>query len=272
MTECPQWTQELKPRASTRILTSTRQFIRSVRSHLLGRRLAGRSSGRIPTTTARPPKRFKPGRLTKRAVSQVKALRSDEHGVRFTRTSRPMQQVHCRRSNESCDENIRRPVVEHLRRITLLENSCHAEPPPGALTSWPRSDRVSRKESLHQFVSGRAPPRRASERAVLRQGWREVRPSRTHSVHERLHDPWRLADVDHPRVAGLPVKPFGYSEYLRCSRQLAARLSALEHFLHPQRKANILCDVHVGIEGVALKDHCDIAFLRRHIVDDPSPN
>jgi len=40
----------------------------------------------------------------------------------------------------------------------------------------------------------------------------------------------------------------------------------------PQAEGDVVVDLQVGVEGVALEDHGDVAIARRHVVDHPVPD
>ena len=171
------------------------------------------------------------------------------------------------RADEAGDELVLRLVVEHLRRVDLLQapgvhhrdavahrhrldlvvrdvDRRHVEPPLELVDLGPHLHaelRVEVREGLvHQERLGLAHDRPA-HRDALALAARE----RARLALQKLVD---LEDVGGP---------------LDALRDLLLR-----HLVELQAEGEVVLDRHVRVERVALEDHRDVPFLRREVVDD----
>ena len=177
------------------------------------------SSGRIPTATGRAVNRRRPGRV--RTTSLGSAMIWDPTVSVATSSATSFEEVHGRRTDESRDEHIGRTVIEHLRRIALLEYSRTQY--RDAMTQRHRFGLVVRdvQRGHADALAGLSRLRRASAPAIWRRGSRAAHPSRTPLARGRWRDPSPPVDAVHPR-AGWACGPTSR----RSPRTLAAPLPA----------------------------------------------
>ena len=178
----------------------------------------------------------------------------------------PAREVHLRRSDEAADEEVGRPVVEHLRRVALLEVPVAHD--RDAIAHRHRLDLVvrdvdgRRAELLAQ--AGQVGPHLHAQLGVeVRQ--RLVHQERLWLADDRApdRDALTLAARERPRAARDQVRQ---PEPLRRGGHPLGDRRAF-HALHAQREAEVAGDVHVRVERVALEDHRDVAVLGSQVVD-----
>ena len=193
----------------------------------------------------------------------------EEPGIRDGLTRRAddlrREEVHRRRADEARDEEVRRALVEILRRIQLLEQAfVH------------HGDTVSHRHRLDLVVRDvdRGPTDPLVELLQLRARLdAELRVE----VGERLvHQEDRRLPRD--RASDGHALPLATGELFRLALQQlreAEQLADLVHATldlglgHPaelETERHVVVDAHVRIERVVLKDHRDVAVLRRDVV------
>ena len=244
---------------SSRISGTTLSDAPSVRTGVSA--ASATSSGRKPRITgprrgadsAAPERELVARRTARRAVAVARELGLDE--------------VHRWRADELGDEQIRRPLVEPLRRVDLLEHAAahhrHAVAHRHRLGLVVRDvDRRHREIALDPQDLG------AHLDAQLRV---EVRERLVHQ--ERL----RLAD---DRAAHRHALPLAARERARLlaerllepERARGLRDPALDLGLRElalaEPEGHVVEHVHVRVERVVLEHHRDVALLRQQVVDD----
>ena len=202
------------------------------------------------------------GRSRERTASgSARVDAAERHGA--VRAERDREEVHRGRADEAGDERVRRPLVEHARRVALLQ-------PPVSQ----HRDAVAERHRLGlvvRDVDGRDPEvatgaprcRRASARAASRRGSRAARPSGRPSARGRSRGPSPRAAAGRRRAApacGAGTRSRPSSSATSRTRALARRLL---HARDPQREADVRLHREIRIERVVLEDHRDVAVLRR---------
>ena len=258
--------------------TSTSEPSGSVRSQTtFSRRSAGasdssvassKSSGRIPRITSRPTKPARPLRLRTTWSSTVSRC-SPKATWSLPSCSLELRrdQVDRRRADEAGDELVPRVVVEHLRRVDLLQ-----------VAGVHDGDAVAHRHRLDLVV--RDVDRRHAEAALqLVDLGAQLDAELRVQVRERLvhQEGLRLAD---DRAAHRHALPLAARERARLALEelldledarglLDALLDLLlRQLAQLQPEGEVVLDGHVRIERVALEDHRDVAVLRRQVVDD----
>ncbi len=177
------------------------------------------------------------------------------------------EKVHRRAADERCDERVGRPVVEHLRRIHLLDDPPVEDGDP--LAERHRLDLVvgdvQRRHAEALVQLGELRPHLHPQLGVeVRQGL--VHQERLRMAHDRPSHrnalalpagerPWlAVEEVLEPEQRGRfrdPPFPLGPGQALGL-----------------EREADVGAHRHVGIERVVLEHHRDVAIDRVEVVDD----
>ena len=190
------------------------------------------------------------------SASVAVPIRHDE-AVAFT-LERPFEHVHRRTADEARDEEVRRTLVQALRRVELLQ-----QPPAhdrDAVAHRHRLDLVVR--DVHR--RDRELPLDARDlgahlHAQLRVEVRErlVHQEDLRLAHDRASHRHALA-LAAGELARLAVEVVDEADDARRLLDPPPRLR-LRHLPHPQREADVLRDRHVRVERVVLEDHRDVA-------------
>ena len=178
-----------------------------------------------------------------------------------------LDQIDRRRADEAGDELVDRVVVQHLRRVDLLQVSCVHD-----------GDAVAHRHRLDLVVRD-VDGRDAEPALQLVDLGAHLHPQLRVEVRERLvhQEGLRLA---HDRAAHRDALALAARERARLAleelldlQDLRGAADALLHLLLRQLaqlepEGEVLLDGHVRVERVALEDHRDVAVLRRQVVDD----
>ena len=186
----------------------------------------------------------------------------DDRAIR----ERCLHEVHRGRADEGCDEEVLRRGIERLRRIDL-------ENPPVAHHGNALAERHGLDLVVRDVDRRRLEPRMqraelpAHADAQLRV---EVRERLVHQERFRLafdraphRDPLSLAAGECRRPA---VEQVVQTEQLRHPLDARGDLR-LRRLADLEPVAEVLAHRHVGVEGVVLKDHRDVARARRELRD-----
>ncbi len=226
------------------------------------------SSGRIPSAIERPSNRSSPGWRVSCGFREAQAMLAEARPERAVLAGELRDdEVHRRRADELRDEQIARPLVQHLWRVHLLQQAVPHD-----------RDAIAHRHRLDLIV--RDVDRRDAEIPL------DSRDLRTHldpkfrvEVREWLVHEKRLRVADDRAPHGDPLALAARE----CSRLLlqrvreaedACRLAnatinlALGNALHLEREAHVPRRGHVRIQRVVLKNHGDVTVLRGEIVHD----
>ena len=228
-----------------------------------GRRAGWMSSERMPTTTLRPSIALSAAyRCTqvRRRGSDAAAEPDGELAVR--RRGARREEVHRRRADEAGDEEVRRLVVEPLRRVDLLEHA-HAH----------HGDAVAHRHRLDLVVRDvdRRRPELVLELRDLARIWTRSFASRfdSGSSMRKTCGSRTIARPIATRWRWPPESCFGLrSRYGVRSSSFAAqatRSSTSGFGVLRRRRPKAMLSRHgqVRVERVVLEDHRDVAVLRR---------
>ena len=129
-----------EPSASSR---STPHVMRRPSGVPAARAASSRSSGLMPTTTRRPSYAAQRRASVEHSPVELERGRAERHEQAVAvAVERRIDEVHRGRTDEPGDEEVRRAVVQHLRRVDLLQVRPASSRPRGRPSSWPRSGRA----------------------------------------------------------------------------------------------------------------------------------
>ena len=178
---------------------------------------------------------------------------------------RGREEVHRRRSDESRDEQVRRPGVQLLRRPDLLR-----------LPGPQHDDAITQRHRLglvvrHVNRGGAQPVLQAGDlrshlhtQLGVEVGQRLVHQERLGVAHDRAAHRHPLT-LTARQLGGLAVQKFGQVKDFRGFLDLGGDFGLL-HLRQCQREGDVLADGHVRVERVGLEHHRDIAVLGRLLV------
>ena len=203
-----------------------------------------------------------------RRLVQAKPLVAEAHPDVAVRPLEPgFDEVHRRRADELRDEELARALVELLGRGDLLE-----EPAPHHRNTVAHRHRlglvVRHVDGRHTEVALDARDLGSHLDAELRVEVRErlVHEERLRVTHDRSshRDPLALAAGERARLLLQRLRePENPCRFADATIDLVLREPA-----HLQCEAHVPMRIHVRIERVVLKDHRDVAILRRKVVHD----
>ena len=226
------------------------------------------SSGRIPSAIERPSNRSSPGLRRDRGVGDAQAVLAEARPERAVLAGElGDDEVHRRRADELRDEQIARPLVEHLWRVHLLQQAVPHH--RAAIAHRHRLDLIVRDvDGRHSEVPLDSRDLRTHLDAKLRV---EVRERLVHEKRLRVPDdraphgdPLALAARE---CSWLLLQRVRETEDACCLANATIDL-VLGDALHLEREAHVPRRGHVRIQRVVLEDHGDVTVLRREIVHD----
>ena len=184
---------------------------------------------------------------------------------------RPLQEVHRRRADESCDEQRRRPIIEVERRPDLLNDAVAHD-----------DDAIGHRHRLDLVV--RHVDRRCLQPLVqLLDLGAHLHAQLGVEIRKRLVEEEHLR-IAHDRPPHRDALTLAAGELARITRQVGRNVQDFRGAPHPgldlrlgrapqlQPEAHVLGDRLVRIERIVLKDHRNVAVFRGEIVDDALPD
>ena len=178
-----------------------------------------------------------------------------------------IKEVHLRRSDESCREQVRRLVVQILRRIDLLHNTILHDDDSGtkghSLRLVMRDIDDGCTQSLMQLGDLGS---HLDTKLCIQVGERLIHQEDLR-VTDNCTSHCDTLSLSAGKSLRLSVKQLLKVKDLCSISDLSVDL-ILRHLSQLQRECHVVINGHMRIQSIALEDHCDITILRLDIVHD----